>query len=67
VEEAPKSLRHAAAGAPSHGPARLLRRRRVELPRCSRVGIMWPPGCCEQHPLRLHEGSRGLEEVNSLF
>jgi len=41
--EATKSLGHEATVAPLHGPARLLRRRHVDLPGRGRVGAPWPP------------------------
>jgi hypothetical protein len=37
-----------AVGAPSHVPARLWGRRRVELPGRGRVWAPWPPGCCDR-------------------
>ena len=50
--KAAKSLGRAATGAPSHVPARLWGRRRVELPGRGRVGAPYPPGCCVRQPVR---------------
>ena len=52
VEEAHKSLRHASAWAPLHGPARVLRHHRVELLGCSRIRAMWLPSCSDHQPVR---------------
>jgi len=52
--EAAKSLGHAAAGAPSHGPATLLGRRRVELPRRGRVELRGRRGAMTVSPSGLH-------------
>ena len=47
VGEAAKSLECVAAGALSHGLARLRGRCLMELPGRGRVGAPWPPRCCD--------------------
>jgi hypothetical protein len=52
--KAAKSLGRAAAGAPSHGPARLPGRHRIELPEHGRVGLRGSRGTMTVNPLGIH-------------